>query len=155
MTIGISGTGYPFVDNDAVVIQHSNQWVVKGGAVNSKREAGTGGGPDGWGLDAAPPVPAVRRETVIEASPDEVWTAIATEQGRRRWLEEDRLGEIRVEEEAPPARLVWWWAAADGMPTRVELIVSAVAEGTRVVVIESAPRFPIAALASSLSRVCA
>jgi uncharacterized protein YndB with AHSA1/START domain len=103
--------------------------------------------------DLAAPIPAVRRETVIEASPEEVWEALATEAGRGRWLTEDRAREIHVEEEVPPGRLVWWWAAEDGMPTRVELLVSAVAHGTRVVVIESAPRFPVASLVASLAAV--
>jgi uncharacterized protein YndB with AHSA1/START domain len=101
------------------------------------------------------PVPSVRSETVIAASQDEVWEALATDAGRERWLEDQRRDEIHVEEEEPPARLVWWWSAEDGMPTRVELLVSAVAEGTRVVVIESAPRFPMPSLVASLSMVLA
>ena len=102
---------------------------------------------------APEPIPSVRRETIVAASPDEVWEALATDAGRERWLSEDRAREIHVEEEVAPARLVWWWAAEDGMPTRVELLVSAVADGTRVVVIESAPRFPVASLLSALSTV--
>ena len=99
------------------------------------------------------PVPAVRSEAVIDAGQDEVWEALATEEGRERWLDEEPRREIHIEEEVPPARLVWWWSAADGMPTRVELLVSAVADGTRVVVIESAPRFPLPSLVASLSAV--
>jgi uncharacterized protein YndB with AHSA1/START domain len=101
--------------------------------------------------DEAPAIPAVRREAVIEASPDQVWEAIATEEGRERWLEDERCRQIHVEAQQAPERLVWWWSADDGMPTRVELLVSAVADGTRLVVIESAPRFPVASLASSLA----
>jgi uncharacterized protein YndB with AHSA1/START domain len=103
------------------------------------------------GMDEPPAIPAVRREAVIEASPDQVWEAISTEEGRERWLEDDRCRQIHVEAERAPERLVWWWSADDGMPTRVELLVSAVADGTRLVVIESAPRFPVASLASSLA----
>ena len=105
------------------------------------------------GLDEPLPIPAVRRETVIDASQDAVWEAIATEQGRERWLEEERREQIHVEAQDAPERLVWWWSADDGMPTRVELLVSAVAGGTRLVVIESAPRFPVATLAASLAAV--
>ncbi|MEA2475429.1 MAG: hypothetical protein QOE06_3344, partial [Thermoleophilaceae bacterium] len=31
---------------------------------------------------------SVRREIEIEASPDEVWDALATEEGREAWLDE-------------------------------------------------------------------
>src|SRR5689334_6636470 len=40
---------------------------------------------------------SVRREVEIEASPEEVWDALATEEGRERWLEEDPDREIHVE----------------------------------------------------------
>jgi uncharacterized protein YndB with AHSA1/START domain len=59
---------------------------------------------------------AVRREVDIEASPEEVWQALVTEQGRERWLDE-------------PAR--------------------------EVVVTESQPAFPLAALAMSFAAVAA
>ena len=96
---------------------------------------------------------AVSREIDIEASPEEVWEALATDEGRERWLQEPDL-EIRVELVDEPQRLVWWWGAED-QPTRVEFLLVAMPRGTRVVVTESIPSFPIAMLASSFSRVLA
>jgi uncharacterized protein YndB with AHSA1/START domain len=95
-----------------------------------------------------------RREIEIEATPEEVWEALATEEGRERWLgEPDR--EIHVESASAPHRLVWWWGRDDEPPTRVEFLVVAAPAGARVIVIESAPSLPLASLASSLARVCA
>ncbi len=95
---------------------------------------------------------AVRREVEVEASPEEVWEALATEEGRERWLEEpDR--EIRVEVSDPPSRLVWWWADGEEEPTRVEFRVLAAPAGTRVVVTESVPAFPIVMFAASFALV--
>jgi hypothetical protein len=91
-----------------------------------------------------------RREIEIEATPEEVWQSIATEEGRERWLDEpDR--EIHVESEDPPRRLVWWWWREEQPATRVELLVVAAPTGARVIVIESVPTFPLAALATSFS----
>lgn len=92
------------------------------------------------------------REVEIEATPEEVWDALATEEGRERWLEEpDR--EIQVESADPPNRLVWWWWDGDGEPTRVEFLVVAAPAGARVLVSESAPAVPLARLAMSLAAV--
>lgn len=93
------------------------------------------------------------REIVVRASAEEVWEALATEEGRERWLESEGEHDVEVEVEVAEAssRLVWWWRAAPGPATRVEFLVSAVADGTRVLVIERAPRFPIEMLASSLA----
>src|ERR1035438_2569746 len=86
-TIGISGmVGYPF-DKWTVVKHHSNHMVVK------------------------EVVMAVRREIDVDASPEEVWEALATEAGRERWLEESER-QIHVEVLDAPHRLVWWWAGA-------------------------------------------
>ena len=102
---------------------------------------------------------AVRREIQIEASPEEVFEALATEEGRERWLSEPER-EIHVEVLDAPHRLVWWWATADEPATRVEfLIVAGTGTGpdpaTRVVVTESVPSFPIAMLAASFERTYA
>jgi uncharacterized protein YndB with AHSA1/START domain len=121
--------GYPF-DNWTVVKQHSNHVVVK------------------------EVVMAVRREIDVDASPEEVWEALVTEEGRERWLEEPER-EIHVEEVDAPHRLVWWWARADDPATRVEFLIVAAPAGTRVVVTESVPAFPIAILAASFERVLA
>jgi uncharacterized protein YndB with AHSA1/START domain len=102
-------------------------------------------------------VMAVRREIDVEASPEEVFEALATEEGRERWLSEPER-EIHVEVLDAPHRLVWWWAGADQPATRVEFLVIADAgaeQRTRVVVTESEPSFPIAMLASGFELVLA
>jgi uncharacterized protein YndB with AHSA1/START domain len=121
--------GYPF-DNCMVVKYDSNQLVVKEAAMD------------------------VQREVEVEASPEEVWEALVTEEGRERWLAEpDR--EIHVESSEAPHRLVWWWGGEDTPATRVAFEIVAVPAGTRVVVTESAPSFPLAMLAASFELVLA
>jgi uncharacterized protein YndB with AHSA1/START domain len=99
---------------------------------------------------------AVRREIEVEATPEEVFEALATEEGRERWLSEPER-EIHVEVLDAPHRVVWWWSGAEEPATRVEFVV--VASGpelpTRVIVTESVPRFPLAALAASFQLVLA
>jgi uncharacterized protein YndB with AHSA1/START domain len=97
---------------------------------------------------------AVSREIDIDASPEEVWEALATEQGRERWLQEPER-EIEVEVIDAPHRLVWWWSSDDEPSTRVEFLIVAAPRGTRVVVTESVPSFPIAMLATSFALVAA
>jgi len=100
---------------------------------------------------------SVRREIHVEASPEEVWEALATDEGRERWLgEPDR--QIHVQVLDPPNRLVWWWAGPEEPATRVEFLIVAGIDAqapTRVLVTESAPRFPIAMLAAGLQAVLA
>jgi uncharacterized protein YndB with AHSA1/START domain len=97
----------------------------------------------------------VQREITIEAPPEEVWEAVATEDGRERWLEPDPDRELLVETEEAPSRIVWWWWHGDEPARRVELRVVAVPAGSRVIVVESAPaQFPLVALAMALS-MCA
>ena len=95
---------------------------------------------------------AAWREIEIEATPEEVWDALATEEGRERWLGEPER-EIQVESEEPPHRLVWWWWEGDEAPTRVEFLVVADPAGARVLVSETAPTLPLARLAASLAAV--
>jgi uncharacterized protein YndB with AHSA1/START domain len=100
---------------------------------------------------------AVRREIDVEASPEEVFEALVTEEGRERWLAEPER-EIHVEVLDAPHRLVWWWAAAQEPATRVEFLIVAGDEPhlpTRVVVTESTPSFPLAMLAAGLQMVLA
>lgn len=97
---------------------------------------------------------AVRREIDVDATPEEVWEALITDEGRERWLEEPER-EIHVEVLEAPHRLVWWWAGAEEPATRVEFLIVAAPAGTRVVVTESVPSFPIAMLAASFERVLA
>ena len=100
---------------------------------------------------------SVRREIDVEASPEEVFEALATEEGRERWLSEPER-EIHVELLDALNRVVWWWAAAEQPATRVEFLIVAGIEAqppTRVIVTESVPRFPIAMLAASFELVLA
>lgn len=98
----------------------------------------------------------VSREIDVRATPEEVWEALATEEGRERWLEEPGR-QIHVERAEAPSRLVWWWAGREEPATRVEFRIVAVPDGARVTVTESAPwpRVPLMALAASLEPVAA
>jgi uncharacterized protein YndB with AHSA1/START domain len=93
----------------------------------------------------------VRREVEIDASPEEVWESLVTEEGRDRWLEPDPEREIHIEVADEPSRLVWWWWREDEPPRRVEVLVVASPAGSRVVVVETAPEFPMARLAASFA----
>ncbi len=94
---------------------------------------------------------SVRREIEIEATPEEVWEALATEEGRDEWLEPDPEREVHVEVVDEPSRLVWWWWRGEEPATRVEVLVVAAPAGSRVVVVESRPAFPLVALAASFA----
>jgi uncharacterized protein YndB with AHSA1/START domain len=94
---------------------------------------------------------AARREIEVEATPEEVWEALATEEGRERWLEDEPDREIHVEVADEPSRLVWWWWSGEDQPTRVEFLVVAVPRGTRVLVTETVPSFPLAMFAASFA----
>lgn len=93
---------------------------------------------------------SVRREVDVEATPGEVWESLATEHGRDRWLEADPTREIHVEVADEPSRLVWWWWRGNEPATRVEFLVVSVPAGARVIVTETAPRFPLARFAAGL-----
>jgi uncharacterized protein YndB with AHSA1/START domain len=100
---------------------------------------------------------AVRREIDVDASPEEVFAALVTEEGRERWLDEPER-EIHVVALDAPSRVVWWWAGADEPATRVEFLVVAGAAPdlpTRVIVTESSPALPLAKLAASFALVLA
>src|SRR3954466_8379692 len=90
----------------------------------------------------------VERDIEVEATPEEIWEAIATDEGRERWLDDDR--EVVVEAVEEPRRLVWWWAGDDAW-SRVEVTLVPAISATRVVVRETVPSFPLVALA----RACA
>jgi uncharacterized protein YndB with AHSA1/START domain len=131
--------GYPF-DNLAVVNHHSNQSVVKEAEMAERIEERA----------AQRATTAARTEVEIEATPEEVWEALVTEEGRETWLAEpDR--DVYVEVVQAPSRLVWWWTGEDEPATRVEFQIVAVPGGTRVVVTESEPAFPISLLARSFA----
>jgi uncharacterized protein YndB with AHSA1/START domain len=99
----------------------------------------------------------VRRSVELDAAPAEVWDALTEEALLAEWLAdeveieaepggeivcryadgEERRGEIELVEEAE--RLAWSWRRDDGASSRVELVLDAVAERTRLTVIETAP----------------
>ena len=92
----------------------------------------------------------MQREVEIDATPEEVWEAISSDEARERWLEDDRP--VHVESVEEPSRLVWWWAE-DERWTRVEVTLEPLVSTTRVVVRETAPSFPLTALARAWARV--
>jgi uncharacterized protein YndB with AHSA1/START domain len=124
-----------------VVSDDSNQLVVKEAAMEETVEVPT-------------ERRDIRREVEIDASPEEVYEALITEEGRERWLQEPER-EIHIESAEPPNRLVWWWAGEEQPATRVAFQIVALPRGTRVVVTESSPTFPLAAMAASLMLVAA
>jgi len=103
---------------------------------------------------ARPNEETITREVEVQASPEQVWEALATEQGRERWLGEPER-DIHVEAADPPRRLAWWWGSEGEPFTRVEFQIVALPAGTRVVVTERAPAFPLAMLAAGFQLVAA
>ena len=100
----------------------------------------------------------VTRSVDLDAAPAEVWDALTEAALLREWLAdevelevepggeivcryadgEERRGEVELVEEAE--RLAWsWWREGGEGPSRVELVLDAVADGTRLTVIETAP----------------
>jgi uncharacterized protein YndB with AHSA1/START domain len=91
----------------------------------------------------------------LDAAPDEVWDALTEETLLAEWLAdeveieaepggeivcryadgEERRGEVELVEEAE--RLAWNWRREGGGSSRVELVLDAVAERTRLTVIEA------------------
>jgi uncharacterized protein YndB with AHSA1/START domain len=110
----------------------------------------------------------VTRSVDLDAAPAEVWDALTEEALLAEWLAdeveieaapggeivcryadgEERRGAVELVEEAE--RLAWsWWRAADLAPSRVELVLDAVAEGTRLTVIETPTVFETAPFGAS------
>lgn len=97
----------------------------------------------------------VSRSVLLGAPPEEVWEALTDAGALSEWLApeveldpraggellcryedgSERRGEIELVEEAE--RLAFHWRREGGEPSRVELLVDAVAEGTRLTVTES------------------
>jgi uncharacterized protein YndB with AHSA1/START domain len=121
------------------------------GPAQSSTRSGARGGDDGA------PDPRVRRSVDLDAAPAEVWDALTEEALLGEWLAdeveleaepggeivcryadgEERRGEVELVEEAE--RLAWsWWREGGEGPSRVELVLVAVAAGTRLTVIETA-----------------
>ena len=94
----------------------------------------------------------VTREITLPVDPGAAWDAVVD---LERWLTDDgalelepgaegeltlRGGETRwatVEDVRPGELLSFWWHARDALATRVEVRLVGVADGTRVVVVES------------------
>jgi uncharacterized protein YndB with AHSA1/START domain len=97
----------------------------------------------------------VTRSVLLPAAPAEVWEALTDAAALREWLAaeveiepheggelrcryedgEERHGEVELVEEAE--RLAFNWRREGGEPSRVEFLVDAVADGTRLTVIET------------------
>jgi uncharacterized protein YndB with AHSA1/START domain len=102
----------------------------------------------------------VTRSVLLPASPAEVWEALTEESALCEWLAaeveiepheggelvcryeggEERRGEVELVEEAE--RLAFEWRRDGESPSRVEFLVDAVAEGTRLTVIETSLAVP-------------
>ncbi len=101
---------------------------------------------------------SVTRRGELDAAPAEVWDALTEAALLGEWLAdeveieaapggeivcryadgEERRGEVELVEEAE--RLAWSWRRDGGGPSRVELVLDAVADArTRLTVIETAP----------------
>ena len=100
----------------------------------------------------------VTREVRLDAPPEEVWEAITDSAALSEWLApeveldareggelvcrfadgEERRGEVELVEEAERLAFHWWREGAG--PSRVELTVDAVADGTLLTVTETRTR---------------
>jgi uncharacterized protein YndB with AHSA1/START domain len=103
--------------------------------------------------------PAVERELVLPASPEEVWESLSEPD----WLGEDAhvelhsAGEVRagdrrgfVEWADAPRSLAFWWSEGQEEATRVEIALEEAPGGTRVSVTESRPLAVLDAVGSDL-----
>jgi uncharacterized protein YndB with AHSA1/START domain len=101
--------------------------------------------------------PGVTRSVDLDAAPAAVWDALTEAALLAEWLADEvelepepggeivcryadgteRRGEVELVEEAE--RLSWSWHREGAGPSRVELVLDAVAAGTRLTVIETAP----------------
>jgi uncharacterized protein YndB with AHSA1/START domain len=99
----------------------------------------------------------VTRDVVLDAPPEQVWEALTDEAALSEWLApeveldaqpggevvcrfedgEERRGEVELVEEAE--RLAFHWWREDRGPSRVEFVLDAVADGTRLTVTETRP----------------
>jgi uncharacterized protein YndB with AHSA1/START domain len=97
----------------------------------------------------------VTRSVELDAAPAEVWDALTEDALLGEWLAdeveleaepggeivcryadgEERRGEVELVEEAE--RLAWSWRRDGGAPSRVELVLDAVADRTRLTIIET------------------
>ena len=107
--------------------------------------------PELW--SQVPQEEVLTRHVDVEATVEEVWEALATEEGRERWLEDDPDRELVVEDAEPPRRISWWWWSGEAPASRVVIRVVGIPTGARVTVTETAPgSFPLAQMAASFQR---
>lgn len=96
------------------------------------------------------------RSVDIDAEVEDVWQALATDEGRQSWFEPDPHRVLIVDSEEAPDRISWWWWSAEEPATHVALRVVAIPTGARVIVTETGPAgFPVAQLAASFHRALA
>jgi uncharacterized protein YndB with AHSA1/START domain len=94
------------------------------------------------------PEEAVTRSVDVDAEVEDVWQALATDEGRQSWIEPDPDRFLIVESSEWPDRISWWWWSAEQPATHVALRVVAIPSGARVIVTETGPsNFPVAQLA--------
>jgi uncharacterized protein YndB with AHSA1/START domain len=79
----------------------------------------------------------VASDIVLPVDPDTAWEALTDEDLRREWLGDAADRETVVEASEPGERLVFWWWEEDEPGSRVEVVLTPVAGGTRVSVTES------------------
>src|SRR3954451_12607680 len=98
--------------------------------------------------------PWVERETLVEASPEEVWEALTDEDRLEEWMapevelgpteggeivvrdgDQERFGTIETVEE--PQRFAFTWSRPDEGESFVEFTIEALPGGTRVTVVET------------------
>jgi uncharacterized protein YndB with AHSA1/START domain len=99
-------------------------------------------------------IPWVERDTLIEATPEEVWEAITDEDRLEEWMAEEveldpvgggdasfrsgdgeRSGTVRTVEE--PERFAFTWSRPGEDESLVEFTIEAVPHGTRLTVVET------------------
>lgn len=100
----------------------------------------------------------VKRSVLLDVPPSEVWEAVTDEGLLSEWLApeveldpreggelvcryedgEERRGEVELVEEAERLAFQWWRQGSEGSArSRVEFIVEAIADGTRLTVVET------------------
>jgi len=109
----------------------------------------------------------VTRSVELDAAPAEVWDALTEAALLGEWLAdeveleaepggeivcryadgEERRGEVELVEEAE--RLAWSWRREGSAPSRVELVLDAVAERTRLTIIETPTVFETVAFGAA------
>ncbi len=120
--------------------------------------------------------PSATTEIDVDASPEDVWRALSTDEGIEAWLGEGATidptpgGEIRAPDPATGVeregtvvestdadrrlRYRWWPVSDPASPSSVTIDVVPTVHGTRVIVVER-PEVPLTAIASASNSSCA